>query len=242
MGKIVIHQTDEKQTVILTNDAEGIQGVYFGEDGVEKPVGINIDAIATGAEPSGNIVINAEEVVRYAFNYDLSVTGVDAVGVKNINESCFAHCEKVTYFNFPELETMTGSYQFDGCFEIEYMVLPKMASILPGRSLQGCHKLKAIDLGLSPEIGNQALNDTPMLRTIVLRKEDAITKLHSWSSITMGGIYANPASSEIYVPQSLLSSYESHTEWAKAKTAGVTFKAIEGSVYENAYADGTPIE
>lgn len=39
MGKIVINQTDEKQTVILTNDAEGITGVYFGEDGVKKPVG-----------------------------------------------------------------------------------------------------------------------------------------------------------------------------------------------------------
>lgn len=39
MGKIVINQTDEKQTVILTNDAEGITGVYFGEDGVEKNIG-----------------------------------------------------------------------------------------------------------------------------------------------------------------------------------------------------------
>lgn len=39
MGKIVINKTDEKQTIILTNDSEGVSGVYFGEDGVEKTLG-----------------------------------------------------------------------------------------------------------------------------------------------------------------------------------------------------------
>lgn len=50
------------------------------------------------------------------------------------------------------------------------------------------------------------------------------------------------AGGEIYVPSALIDTYKASANWSTLDGYGtVTWKAIEGSIYENAYADGTPI-
>lgn len=74
---------------------------------------------------------------------------------------------------------------------------------------------------------------------VVLRKTDGIVPLSNSNGMA-GGTVQNPT--RVYVPQSLISSYETATNWSAVLSAGsIVFYAIEGSYYENYYADGTPI-
>lgn len=75
--------------------------------------------------------------------------------------------------------------------------------------------------------------NTPLLRNLVIKCKtvaavsSGITSSHGW-----GGIYDNPTESTIWVPQALVESYKTATNWSTLYDAGVTFAPIEGSIYE----------
>lgn len=80
---------------------------------------------------------------------------------------------------------------------------------------------------------NWMFNNDSALRNIVIKYDKAVAGLEGgWSASAWGGIYNNPTESTIYVPQALISSYQTATNWSNLYAAGVTFAPIEGSIYE----------
>lgn len=265
MGKIVINQTDEKQTVILTNDAEGITGVYFGEDGEEKPVGIGADAIATGAAPSGDIVLSEDvtHIIDYAFAGS-AITSLTAPEVTSFGTQIVRGCKQLKKVEAPKLEGVTELTQDDAAHQLDSLDTLKFygATVVYPQSVQGYPALKkiaipsvttvqangfklgnitnleVIDLGPNfKTIGSYFYNrSSSALQDIVLRSSTVVNK-----SVTNTGLES--LTINYYVPSDLISSYQSATRWSDLYSDGkAVFKALEGSVYENAYADGTPIE
>ena len=70
------------------------------------------------------------------------------------------------------------------------------------------------------------------LRTLVLKTTNLVTLTNGTNANAWGGIYNNPTESTIYVPNALIASYQTASNWSTLYGRGVTFAKIEGSIYE----------
>lgn len=113
----------------------------------------------------------------------------------------------------------------------------------------GDTKLETVDIGSCGSVGNSAFYNCSKLATIIMRKTSIVTlnntNAFSGSSFKSGGVGGT-----IYIPKALYdhlgdgtsSDYKAATNWSTVNGYGtITWRKIEGSIYENAYADGTPI-
>lgn len=67
-------------------------------------------------------------------------------------------------------------------------------------------------------------------------------KFYDTASANSTQFASNGTGGTLYVPQALISSYQSATNWSTILGyANNSIQAIEGSQYENYYADGTPM-
>ena len=109
-------------------------------------------------------------------------------------------------------------------------------------SARDCTNLKAIDFSKTVRIagGEAFMNDTS-LDTLVLRS-DTFCQLDTTNNFTNTPFASGGAGGTLYVPSALISTYQSANNWSTILGyADNQIKAIEGSIYEHAYADGTPI-
>ena len=183
---------------------------------------------------------------------------VDLPNATNLGRESFAYCDNLTSVNVPNVTTLSGVNAFRET-GLQTIRLPKVTALnqtfFNSRSLMYVHiplvtqlnnnnfnncPISVFDLPSVGSINSNAFNNVADLRTLILRK-NAVVTLAGWNVGTLGGIYSNPTASTIYVPQALLSSYQTASNWSSAYSAGVTFTAIEGSIYETQYADGTVI-
>ena len=220
------------------SDAVGTLVAGYGGGG-----GFSVDGFATGAEPSGAVVLNtATSIGIYGFACKRQMTSLSAPECLTINDHGLFSCHGLASVSFPKLSSFTSTYQFDDCRSLTVVAFPSLSAQTAGRLFNNCSSLATVDYGNCTQISNQTHNGTGALRTLILRRTADVVYLQAWNAITMGGIYNNPAQSTIYVPSALVSSYQTTGNWASAYAAGVTFTAIEDSQYKNYYADGTPIE
>lgn len=126
------------------------------------------------------------------------------------------------------------------CGQITGVCFPAITSA-GAEALESMSALLVADLGQLGNIPQRFFQSSAKLATIILRKTTICTNSHT--NIFQGTKYANGgAGGDIYVPSNLISSYQSSTNWATQNSWGtITWKAIEGSQYENYYADGTPV-
>lgn len=187
-----------------------------------------------------------EEIQMYAFFDCVNLESINIPNVTvmrngtgantNANGYFFSNCKKLQRVNMPKLENMYGNHAFSssGTQTTNGMtiVLPKIQN-LGVRAFRGA-KCAAVDLG-SDLVG--ILADTFYNGTygaVILRKASVV------SAATTDSIRGL---TNVYVPQSLISSYQTASNWSTRYNDGyITFHAIEGSQYEDYYADGTPIE
>lgn len=243
MGKIVINQTDEKQTVILTNDAEGITGVYFGEDGVEKPVGeLTVDGLLAGTQPSGDIDYNGSGIVKPGTFWDnTAITSFSAPNAWKVGESCFRGATnlKSVYIGGTPTENTSSlsSYAFADCSSLEEISIPKSNDRFKFEpySLRGCASLKKIeinDYAVNMNLGSTGLPGNTPLEILIFRGPDAhpiaTAALDNSSYFKQGGL-----GGKLYVPQSLVETYKTTTGWSTYYGYGtMQILPIEGSEYE----------
>ena len=79
---------------------------------------------------------------------------------------------------------------------------------------------------------NWMFENCSALRTLVLKTTNMVVLSNGTNANAWGGIYNNPSASTIYVPQALISSYQTASNWQTLYNLGVTFAKIEGSIYE----------
>lgn len=152
----------------------------------------------------------------------------------------------MSVLNLPNLQTCSATYGMGnmGTSSVPItIVCPKLISV-SGDFWRGS-TFDALDLGGDfSSLPVRALYQGSGCQTLILRKSDGIVTLGATSSVGVGSTGGLTNSSTVYVPQALISSYEADTNWSTAKASSghnFTFAAIEGSQYETAYADGTPI-
>ena len=157
----------------------------------------------------------------------------------------FSSMEEVYVHN---ITSMAGNSWFDGCSKLKSIALPKYTGALGSAAFQGCSSLASADFACSGMSGT-VFNNASSLSVIVLRKTSLVslggTNVFSGTPFKNGG-----TGGEIYIPKSLYdhlgdnsaNDYKAASNWSTVDGYGtITWKKIEGSIYETAYADGTPI-
>lgn len=233
-------------------------GTYTAEEGkAYSPVTVNVagwttDGIADRSQPNGAITISAsvETIGEKAFFNCKGITSVDINGDAFIGSYAFGGCSGITKVfgagvtKAKATKYNAWGYTFSDCNHMITAVFPKMGddADLQQYVFQSCSLLESADFNSCNKIGNNTFKNCNSLRTLVIRRTDAVATATNMGSYGFGGIYNNPNESAIYVPSALVSSYQAASNWSALYALNNNiFKAIEGSIYENAYVDGTPI-
>ncbi len=225
-----------------SDNADGYSSVTVA---VPEPV----DGLIAGTWPSGAVSTAATGTLRaYAFYNNTAMTAFSGPNISSVGNYAFYGNTALSVVHLPEVETVGESaFQYA---HVEYLVLPSCHT-LGAISVKGSsnHKvLKALDLGGEITDSSQGIRGTYVFgdrgiqfNTVILRS-GAVVPLVNTNSFNGTAFYTGLGPSTIYVPQALIDAYTNATNWSTviART-NVTIAAIEGSVYETQYADGTPI-
>lgn len=195
-----------------------------------------------------------------------SLTLVDMPKITNLSTRAFANCD-LREAVFTEV-LIADQYVFNNNKNLRLIKLPKLNSVpyyghifeLNNGSSRRCTVILNSLIRSSSDLFRGVSEyydkmDFPVLNYIGIRcfyqghyydvilRSNTVVELSSTNGVGVGASYGFGSYTNVYVPSALISEYEASTNWASAKaTKNFTFVAIEGSQYENYYADGTPIE
>lgn len=183
-------------------------------------------------------------------------TGLETVSMPLCNadslsfSQTFLGCESLTSVYLPELISL-GVSAFKDCSSLEILVLHSV-SVIRSDTFNGCSNLVTLDL---PKCSSFPTSSTTFsgceeFSTLILRNSTVATL--SKINVFDGSPFASGGSGGIlYVPSSLISSYQSASNWSTILGyANNQIKSIESTHTDPTapidltlyYADGTPIE
>lgn len=111
-----------------------------------------------------------------------------------------------------------------------------------GFAFNGCPNLITVDMGTQVQrIVNHFFNGASKLNTLIIRSAYVATLQHI-NAFSNTPFADGKAGGALYVPADLIETYRASSNWSTLLGyENNSIHAIEGSIYENAYADGTPI-
>ena len=197
-------------------------------------------SLALTSLPSGTTTISG-----YAF-YDctnLALTSLPS-SITGISSYAFKNCTGLTTLSCTGVITTLGSQAFLGDSSNHMQLIsvrfPNLAltsgiSTVFGSSTAAaaCQELEICDIGKTASISANAFANCYKLQTLILRKTTVCTlgNTSAFTNTPLSGY--NGLTATVYVPSSLISSYQTASNWSTLYNAGnVTFSAIEGSDYE----------
>lgn len=155
-------------------------------------------------------------------------------------------CSALTNVFVPKLKTMAAN-NFSGCTSLRVVVLPSFTNYSNTGNFNGCTALEVVDyaaetINTRSFFSQNEHKDNAALNTIIIRATNAVANLGNLNNLTGTPFDNGGTGGTLYVPQSMISSYQAATNWSTILGyANNSIAAIEGSQYENYYADGTPI-
>lgn len=203
--------------------------------------GAELDALIDRSIES--VTTQATRIGNYAFRECTALKTISAPNAVEVAEDAFENCYAVESISLPEV-TKIGPVSFlrTGLQSAHkpIVVLPKLTT-MTGRGQFKFGGFSAVDIGPgcaalgSDCFYNNAAQPAGTVTPILILRRTA-------GVVTAGNGDAINGVSDVYVPSALISSYTSASNWSTKISGGsITLHAIEGSIYENAYADGTPI-
>lgn len=159
----------------------------------------------------------------YAFYKCTKLTSVKLDKVTTLSLCVFNGCSSMTSFEAPLLETFS-TQAFYGCHALETINLPSV-QIVGAQSFRTCKKLNRVDLETATVIAQLAFDKCPLLDTLIIRTPSLCT-LDNISALTNTPI-AN-GTGYIYVPDSLVDSYKSATNWSAYASQIKGLSELEG--------------
>lgn len=209
------------------------------------------DGIASRAEPSGDITISTAvaTIKERVFMNCNGITGVTIDGDPFIENYAFNKCTNLETVHVPNLTKLksnqwsTCSNVFDGCSKLKGVVFPKFGNnVVDGYMFANCPVLTYADFNNMQRLGGSDVFRSSGLNVLILRKTDGVVTLQTVDVFRLSPFASGNAGGTLYVPSALVSSYQSANNWSTLLGyANNQIKAIEGSIYETQYADGTPI-
>lgn len=258
--------TGTKQISITQNGTttEDVTNYASAEITVNVPSGgsgYSLDDLATKAEPSGvlNISVPVGDYAFYGRNNITKVTG----STTSIGTSSFQNCTGLLEIDLPNC-TYLGGTSFIYCTNLATVKVPEVtymgAGVFRGTGIttialpkwnidtssttntfNGCTALEAFDTIGASNLMSGFFSGNTNLRTLIFRKS-SVVGLSNINLFSGSPFASDGTGGTLYVPSALISSYQSATNWSTILGyANNSIQAIEGSIYETQYADGTPI-
>ena len=204
-------------------NAQGQLG-FFNQPG-------NIDDYIAGTI-KGDLTYNGDEIPAYAMYQKDLITKLVANNVTKVGSRGMFKCTGITELNFPSLVS-ADRWAFQSCSNLVNFKA-KQLSISTVDIFDNCTKIKKIDLQEDSVVGAWFSSTTNDLDTLILRQTSNIATLVTESVFSNTKFGVNKSGGFLYVPQSLIASYQSDTNWAKVlgHNTNNQILAIEGSIYE----------
>lgn len=192
----------------------------------------------------------------------LALTSMPSM-LKSVNSSAFYNCVNIQVSTLPSTTTYIGQTAFYGCESITSIScsgtitnlgssafannqsltsasFPNLAVSSLGNvfgsttASNACQQLEFADIGNAAAIAANSFANCYALETLVIRKTGSICTLANVSAFLntpMRGY--NSLTGTVYVPDELIASYRSATNWSTLYNNGtVNFVKIEGSIYD----------
>lgn len=167
-------------------------------------------------------------------------------GVTSISNYAFAGCTGITSISSDAALTSISGSSFIGTSTNSTMSLvsarfPNHSSSNSFSNVFGnnvtpayaCQLLELVDIGSVAGINSNAFANCLSLETLILRKTASVSALSNVNAFTNTPLGSGGTGGTVYVPSSLVSAYQTATNWSTLYNVGtVTFAAIEGSEYE----------
>jgi len=133
------------------------------------------------------------------------------VGSGGAKSAIFQNLSLLTRVYLPKLSNLSSySNTFSGCVTLKNVNLPSLTALTAYYCFHDCDSLKSILVGGRATISDRVLfNGKNLLTAFVLTNNDGISTLGG-SSVTNNILSTNAI---VYVPASLVSSYQSATNW-----------------------------
>ena len=164
--------------------------------------------------------------------------------IKNIGLNGLSGASIGEVVNFKSL-TYIGEHGLQNLIGARILVLPKLGSTA-NYPVSDNANLEIIDIGATWTQASMSgsgwfFSEDRKLATLILRRP-SVPSMPNVNCFNLTPFASNGAGGTLYVPSSLISSYQSASNWSTILGyANNSIVAIEGSQYENYYADGTPV-
>jgi len=208
--------------------------------------GWSLDGFLNKTEPTGEITINTVPKVTLT-----GYTGITKVNILTRFTSVgglLSNCTNLVTVYAPLVTAGGTSYFCQNCSKLKTVVIGSPNTRL---AMARTPNVEVIDIVFGAIASENFAYDSK-LTTLILRKNGAI---HALSSAASAAFQNTPFKSggtggTIYIPEALYNhlgdgtdlDYKAATNWSVLDGYGtVTWAKIEGSIYENQYADGHPL-
>lgn len=253
-----LHLSEDDKNVISIVDTLDTAGgtVRTITSVVENPVSYSdmVNAFAK-KEIFGDIVLDSS-VTGFPHTYFMAeqpITSFRGDGITGLPGYAFQNCTSLTTIHFPNLETLYAVCCFMGCTNLKMACFPKLGTTNKTRyfysqTFKNCTSLEVADLSMlgraetSHGLPGQDFMNCQSLKAVILRNDSNICYLGNVNVFQGSAFDSTGTGGTLYVPSALISTYQAATNWSTILSyANNSIKAIEGSIYETQYADGTPI-
>lgn len=172
-----------------------------------------------------------------------TVNSIDNSTIEEFADGILYQRKNVTPQVWRELQYARNNQFYRGATGFVLGVFPKLKKV--GYDMFfNCTNMKTLDFGAlttNEGIDSYGFENCSALETIILRPSHVV-KLVNINAFNGSTFKNGGAGGEIYVPSALISSYQTATNWSTVNGYGtITWQAIEGSQYENYYADGSEV-
>lgn len=173
----------------------------------------------------------------YAFSGCTNLGGalvLNGLTASGLGGRAFMNCSSITSVKSDTWTTIYSSSPniFQNCTSLTDVDFPALTSV-GLRTFSGCSALAELDLPSAKSISTYAFENCSALNTLILRKIDTVVTLSGVTAFNGTPFASGGTGGTVYVPQALIESYQTATNWSTLYAAGTcNFVAIEGSEYE----------
>lgn len=160
----------------------------------------------------------------------------------SLNSGCFYGCSSLTTIKLGMAMSEYGGNEFRDCVNLKTVVILGSNVSPANDSFNNCTSLEALDIKQLRWLVRTPFPNCGSLSTIIIRGTNS-PSLSNISYFNGTPFASGGTGGTLYVPSAMISWFQSATNWSTILGYdNNSIAAIEGSIYETQYADGTPVE
>ena len=161
-----------------------------------------------------------------------ALTTIDISSLTTLGQGFFNGCSSLETLDLPAITSISGNDCFQFCSSLRTLNLPNLSQVA-SRMCYGCSSLPLLDFSKATTIkGDYSFGNCSNLNILILRT-NAVVSLSNTNAFYNTPFASGGTGGTLYVPQDLISSYESANNWSTILGyANNSIQAIEGSIYE----------